>query len=192
MKKTSIRIQFRIPSIVTLAVATLFLLAACNSGNKIEPVTDGAIDSLAALGQKSLTNPGAPIDTAAALAAQAEKLKGTGKPGKASDFRTGRFKYDDETKFGDFIIIRSKDSQLDSGSITQLAVKFDLKWVNDTAYTMHFNSIVENPQNISLPDPKGMYRKCWMTDIREDNYLEISTTSMSKDTLRTRISRLKK
>ena len=189
MKKASICIQSKTFSLVAIAFAAFFLVAACNSGNKIEPVTDGALDTT---GMSSLTNPAAPIDTAAALAAMAEKLKGTGKPGKASDFRTGRFKYDDEAQFGDFIIIRTKDSQMDSGSITQLAVKFDLKWINDTAYTMHFNSIVENPQNISLPEPKGMYRKCWMTDIREDNYLEISTTSMSKDTIRTRISKLKK
>ncbi len=104
-----------------------------------------------------------------------------------TDFHVGNFKYGDEARFGDFVIIRTENSQVDSGTKTQLVVKFDLEWETDEAYTLRFNSVVANPQNIQLPELNGMYRKCWITEITDSSYVEVSTTSLSPDTITTQI-----
>jgi len=110
--------------------------------------------------------------------------------GTSQSFRTGRFKYDDPVNFGDFFIIRSADSQIDSGGITRLWVKFDLIWENDTSYTLNYKETIKNETNISLPDLNGMFRKCQMTEITDTSYIEVSTSSLNKDTLRTKIVRM--
>ena len=107
--------------------------------------------------------------------------------GTPESFQMGRFKYDDFTNFGDFIIIRSKDTQIDSGSATALVVKFDLKWENDTTYKLSYLETLANPNNIQLPELKGMFRNCIMTEVTDSSYIEISTSSLNKDTLRAKI-----
>lgn len=177
MKKTNSNIKKRINYFSLVAAMVVMLLASCRNGSKIEPVEETA---------------SVPDTTATAAANPDELLKGSGAPGKADDFKFGRFKYADENQFGDFIIVRSKESQIDSGAMTGLVIKFDLKWTSDTSYIMNFREMLDNPKNIQLPDPKGLVRKCWMSDIREDSYLETSTSTLGPDTIRTRINKLKK
>ena len=124
-------------------------------------------------------------DAAVENSATAGAAKGT-----PESFHTGRFKYDDFTNFGDFIIIRSKDLQIDSGSATALVVKFGLKWENDTTYTLNYLETMANPNSIQLPELKGMYRNCIMTEATDSSYVEISTSSLNKDTLHAKILRL--
>lgn len=127
-------------------------------------------------------------DTTATLSA----TTGTGGgPGDAKNFHTGRFKYEDENVFGDFVLIRSRDTQIDSGGLTKLSVKFDLKWENDTTYKLTYLETLSNGTNVQLPDMTGMHRNCRMTEIKEDSYIEISTSSLNKDTLRAKIFKLK-
>lgn len=110
--------------------------------------------------------------------------------GRTSPFKEGRFKYADAAKFGDFVITRTKDAQIDSGTLTQLVVKFDIEWTSALSYTLRYNSTVSNPQTISLPDLKGMFRNCWMTEVTDTSYTEISTSSLNKDTIRTPIVKI--
>ena len=97
-------------------------------------------------------------------------------------FRKGHFKYGDEAKFGDFVITRTADSQVDSGSLTQLVVKFDMEWETDTSYVLRYKETLANPQNIELPDLTGMNRHCYMTQPDDTSYLEVSTSSLTIDT----------
>ena len=97
-------------------------------------------------------------------------------------FRTGHFKYADEARFGDFVITRTADSQVDSGALTQLVVKFDLEWETDTSYVLKYKETLANPQNIQLPDLTGMNRHCYMTEPDDTSYLEVSTSSLTLDT----------
>ncbi|MBK9015705.1 MAG: hypothetical protein IPM82_17470 [Saprospiraceae bacterium] len=97
-------------------------------------------------------------------------------------FRTGHFKYADEARFGDFVITRTADSQVDSGTLTQLVVKFDLEWETDTSYVLKYKETLANPQSIQLPDLTGMNRHCYMTEPDDTSYLEVSTSSLTLDT----------
>lgn len=113
-------------------------------------------------------------------------------PGQENPFKEGSFKYADAAKFGDFVITRTKDSQVDSGTLTMLVVRFDMEWTGAMSYTLRYDSILQNPQSIALPDLKGMYRNCWMTDVTDTSYTEISTSSLNKDTIRTPIVKIKR
>lgn len=126
-------------------------------------------------------------NTETATESKTDEVAATDTP---QSFRTGRFKYEDQVNFGDFFIIRSADSQIDSGGILKLWVKFDLTWDNDTSYTLKYKETIKNETNVSLPDLNGMFRKCQMTEITDTSYVEISTSSLNKDTLRTKIIRI--
>ncbi|MBK9015704.1 MAG: hypothetical protein IPM82_17465 [Saprospiraceae bacterium] len=158
-------------AICTVAATILFNIAAC--GNEKDEANESETMQITPASQSSLTATTIP-----------PRLTSDGKK-HPENFRTGHFVYGNSAQFGGFEINRTKESQLDSGGLDHLAILFDLAWDNDTAYTLKFRKMVANPNNIKIPDPKGMYRKCFMTEFTDSSYLEISTSTMSKDTIRT-------
>ncbi len=106
-------------------------------------------------------------------------------------FKEGLFRYEDVNKFGDFCLVRSNGTQLDSGTLTQLKVLFDMEWDTDTSYTLTYKETVSNTMNVQLPDLNGMFRKCWVTGINDTSYIETSTSSLNKDTLLVRVIKVK-
>lgn len=111
--------------------------------------------------------------------------------GSTEKFREGLYRYEDVNRFGDFCLIRSNGTQLDSGTMTKLKVLFDMEWDTDTSYTLTFKEMVANPMNMELPDLKGMFRKCWVTGINDTSYIETSTSTLNKDTLKVRVIKVK-
>lgn len=160
----------------TIAAAVLFNICSCKN-DKVDSNEPGTMDTTQ-VGRKSLLPENSRPNK--------EVYTWTGKK-DPSLFKTGRFIYGNSIQFGGFEIIRGKDSQLDSGGYDHLAFMFDLKWDNDTAYTLKYKKTVANPRSISLPDLKGMYRKCFMTQLTDTSYMEISTSSMTKDTIYTTV-----
>ena len=149
-----------------LALTILFNITACGN-EKVE--SDDARRSL--VPQSTQPTPSKPV---------------YGKP-HPEDFRTGHFYYGNNIQFGGFEVVRTKDSQLDSGGFNHLAILFDLAWDNDTAYTLTFKELLANPDAIELPKLKGMYRKCYMTDFTDSSYMEISFSTLTEDTIWTTV-----
>ena len=158
-------------AICTLAAAILFNIAACGNG-KVEANESETMQTTPASQTSLTTRPITP------------RMTSDGKK-HPENYRTGHFIYGNSALFGGFEINRTRESQLDSGGYDHLAILFDLAWDNDTAYTLKFRKMVANPNNIKIPELNGMYRKCFMTEFTDSSYLEISTTTMSKDTIRT-------
>ncbi|MBI1227888.1 MAG: hypothetical protein GC192_21830 [Bacteroidetes bacterium] len=112
--------------------------------------------------------------------------------GSPESFHAGKFIYEDEVKFGKMYITRTDDTQTDVGGPSDLTLKFGITWETPTTYTLRMIGIFQKDKEITLPEHKNMVRNCFMTEITEDGYTEVSTSNVTVgDTLRTRILRVK-
>jgi hypothetical protein len=103
--------------------------------------------------------------------------------------------YYDEPPFGTFLVNRNDTFQEEFIKVNGMIVEFDVSWQNDSAYTMKFKKVAENPQKISLPNGMDtLVRTCWMTQVTELSYIEAATSNLmtNKDTIYTKYKRPEK
>ena len=106
-------------------------------------------------------------------------------------FHQGEFKYVDQL-FGDYLVTRTTDKQVEYNAKSNLKVEFGIKWKNDCTYEVRFNKILSNPGNLSLPPDLGdMVKTCKITEINEGNYTEEATSNLNKSTNKTVYEKLK-
>ena len=106
-------------------------------------------------------------------------------------FHQGEFKYVDEL-FGDYLVTRSKDSQIEYNPKTNLKVEFGIKWKNDCTYKLKFKKILSNPGKLSLPsDIKDMVKTCKITEISKESYTEETSSNLNKTINNTVYNKLK-
>lgn len=95
------------------------------------------------------------------------------------EFQQGEFLYNDQL-FGEYIVSRTKDKQIEYNAKTELKVEFGVKWKNDCTYELRFNKILSNPAKLSLPtDLSQMVKTCKITKIEEDSYTEEASSNLN-------------
>ena len=100
--------------------------------------------------------------------------------------------YYKERPFGVFLVNRNDTFQEEFIRSNGMLVEFSLNWLNDSMYEMRYDTIKENPQDISLPvDLKQMIRVCKMTAVNDTSYIEQAVSNLNSDTVYTTYRRPK-
>jgi hypothetical protein len=100
--------------------------------------------------------------------------------------------YYKEQPFGVFLVNRNDTFQEEFIRSNGMLVEFKLKWLNDSVYEMRYDTVRQNPQNISLPeDLNQMIRTCRMTQVNDTSYTEQATSNLNSDTVNTTFRRPK-
>jgi hypothetical protein len=106
-------------------------------------------------------------------------------------WHTSQFYYK-ERPFGVFLVNRNDTFQEEFIRSNGMLVEFSLNWLNDSMYEMRYDTIRENPQDISLPvDLKQMIRVCKMTEVNDTSYIEQAVSNLTSDTVYTKYKRPK-
>lgn len=94
-------------------------------------------------------------------------------------FQKGEFKYSDRP-FGEYLVTRKGDTQVEYNAKSNLRVEFGIKWKDDCTYELRFNKIVSNPGNLRLPeDLKDLIKTCKITAIENDTYTEEMSSNLT-------------
>ena len=104
-------------------------------------------------------------------------------------WKTGRFFYNDDF-FGIFSLVRTDSTQTELIPRIGTEVVFDLRWINDSTYTLKYNRVITCPDSIELPDDFHLLeRTCFMKDVKEKSYTEFGVSNLNSDTTRIVVKR---
>lgn len=96
-------------------------------------------------------------------------------------WQSGKFYYTDSL-FGNFLIKRQDTIQLEYLKMHQLEVQFKMDWLNDSMYTLAFDQVNKNPNEISLPhDLDSLIKTCTITSVTDSSYVEKATSNLNKE-----------
>ncbi len=102
-------------------------------------------------------------------------------------FKNGKFKQTNST--GDVWIIERKGSkQIEYSDFYNVRLRFKIKWIDDCTYTMKLRKVLENPDNVLLPE--GMNATVQITETKNKSYSQKTTSNPGKDTLTSIVSLL--
>jgi hypothetical protein len=91
------------------------------------------------------------------------------------DFRNGTFIIVD-AESGNSIIERKGRKQTEYGEGSRLRLTFRVKWINDCTYTLNLKKVIENPNNINLPE--GLVVTVEILETKQHSYIQRSTSNL--------------
>lgn len=101
--------------------------------------------------------------------------------GENAIWEAGKYYYTDSL-FGNFLIKRQDSIQMEYLKMHQLEVQFKLAWLNDSMYTLRFDQVNQNPNDISLPhDLDSLIKTCTITSVTDTSYIEKATSNLNKE-----------
>ncbi|KAB1066066.1 hypothetical protein [Salibacter halophilus] len=98
-----------------------------------------------------------------------------GQTNECKKFKNGKFKIID-AEVGNSIITRKGSKQIEYGEGSKLKLEFKVKWVDDCTYTLELKKVLENPNNIELPE--GMILTIEIIETKENSYVQKSTSNL--------------
>jgi hypothetical protein len=90
-------------------------------------------------------------------------------------FKNGNFKIVD-SEHGDSYIERKGSKQIEYGEGSKLKLAFKVKWVNTCTYTLELKKVLENSNNLTLPE--DMILTVEIVKTTENSYLQKSTSNL--------------
>ena len=104
-------------------------------------------------------------------------------------WHTGKFHYT-ESSIGTYLINRTDSIQEEFIKSKEMVVEFDIRWQNDSMYTLTFSKINENPHNNTVAKGvENLVKKCTITNVTEKSYAEKATSNLMDKTVFTTIFR---
>lgn len=94
---------------------------------------------------------------------------------ECKQYKNGKFKIVDP-EVGNSIITRKWSKQIEYGERSKLKLEFKVKWVNDCTYTLELKKVLENPNEIELPE--GMILTIEIIETKENSYIQRSTSNL--------------
>ena len=94
---------------------------------------------------------------------------------KCSQFKNGKFMIVD-AEAGNSYITRNGNLQTETGDGSELELLFDVVWLDECTYTLKVKEILNNPNNI--PIPMEMVLTVEIVEVKENSYIQISTSDM--------------
>jgi hypothetical protein len=98
-----------------------------------------------------------------------------GQTNECKQYKNGKFKIVDP-EVGNSIITRKGSKQIEYGERSKLKLEFKVKWVNDCTYTLELKKVLENPNEIELPE--GMILTIEIIETKENSYIQRSTSNL--------------
>lgn len=98
-----------------------------------------------------------------------------GQSSECSKFKNGKFKIID-AEVGNSIIERKGTKQVEYGEGSKLKLEFKVKWLSECVYTLELKKIIENPNNIKLPE--GMILTIEIIETRENSYVQKTSSNL--------------
>lgn len=92
-----------------------------------------------------------------------------------SEFKNGTFMIVDP-EAGNSYITRNGNVQTEKGDSSGLELLFDVVWLDECTYTLKVKEVLKNPQNI--PIPLEMVLTVHIIEVKENSYVQISTSDM--------------
>lgn len=90
-------------------------------------------------------------------------------------FRNGKFEIIDP-QYGNSIIERKGDEQVEYGSGSGLKLRFKVEWVGECVYTLQLKKVLKNPKGYVLP--KEMILTVEIIEMKENSYVQRSTSNL--------------
>ena len=90
-------------------------------------------------------------------------------------FKNGKFKIVD-AEVGHSIITRKGSKQIEYGEGSELKIEFKVKWLDECTYTLELKKVLENPNQIELPE--GMILTVEIIETKENSYVQRSTSNL--------------
>lgn len=108
-----------------------------------------------------------------------------------ASWRTGKFYYKVKP-FGVFLVNRNDTLQEEFIRDNGLLTTFKIAWLNDSVYELRYAEVLENPQDIALPNEiDSLVRICTMTNVSDTMYIEKAHSNLSRTEVYTRYRRPK-
>ena len=110
-----------------------------------------------------------------------ENVKKPQKPHIFSPWQSGKFYYKDPI-MGTMLVNRTETYQEEFVKRNGMVVKFDIEWHTDTTYTLTYDTIIENPNNGSLPQEMvqlGLIKKCTIVKQAPGKYKEKAYSNLN-------------
>jgi hypothetical protein len=104
-------------------------------------------------------------------------------------FKKGDFKIVDSIS-GTTIINRSGKYQIEYNTRMNLKAKFKLNWISNCSYELKFIKVLENPNNI--PIPENMVLTVKIVEILEKSYIQKLSSNISDLVIRDEVFIIKK
>ena len=102
-------------------------------------------------------------------------------------FKDGKFKIED-SEFGDSYIDRKGSQQTEYGEGSELKLQFKVKWLNTCTYTLELKKIIENPNNLELPE--GMILTVEIIETTENSYFQKSSSNLYEMVVESEVMKL--
>lgn len=110
-----------------------------------------------------------------------------GQSTECKDFRNGKFVIHDD-EHGKSYIERKGSRQIEYGEGSKLKMEFKVKWVDDCTYTLELKKVLENPENIKLPE--GMILTIKIIEAKENSYVQETSSNMFDFVLKSEMFRM--
>lgn len=98
-----------------------------------------------------------------------------GQENDCKKFKNGKFKIVDNAA-GNSIIERKGSRQIEYGEGSKLKLEFEVEWLNDCTYTLEIKEVLENQNNVELPE--GMILTVEIIETKENSYIQKSTSNL--------------
>ncbi|MDB4107641.1 hypothetical protein OAD66_01670 [Bacteroidia bacterium] len=106
-----------------------------------------------------------------------------------ASWHTGKFHYT-ESSIGTYLINRTDSIQEEFIKSKEMVVEFDIRWQNDSMYTLIFSRINENPHDNTVAEGvEKLVKKCTITNVTEKSYVEKATSNLMDNPVFTTIFR---
>lgn len=102
-------------------------------------------------------------------------------------YENGKFKIIDP-EVGNSIIERNDSTQIEYGEDSKLKLEFDVKWINDCTYTLELSRVIENPENIQLPE--GMILTIRILETKQNSYVQETSSNLFSMVRKTEMIRI--
>ncbi len=102
-------------------------------------------------------------------------------------FKDGKFKIVDADR-GDSIIERYGSRQIEYGDASKLKLEFKVKWLDDCSYTLELKRVIENPNEIPLPD--NMILTIEIVKTSENSFTMVSSSNLYEMVMETEVFKI--
>ncbi len=94
---------------------------------------------------------------------------------ECQNFKNGKFKIIDP-EIGNSVIERSGSKQIEYSEDLKLKLEFDVKWLNDCTYKLELSEILENRDNIKLPEE--MILTIEIIETKQHSYIQKTSSNI--------------
>jgi len=103
------------------------------------------------------------------------------------NFKNGKFQIID-AETGNSIIERNGSKQIEYGKESKMKLELKVKWLNDCSYTLELNKVIENPNNIKLPE--GLILTVVIIETKENSYIQKTSSNLHDKVLEAELFRI--